>query len=993
MQSRRLAAERRNKAALLFGAVAAAACPLSSRGTSDFWNGPSGSGNWSTAANWSLGHQPGNLDEVFIAATTFQGRTAVYDASATATNLSSLTIDSAQLFPASLSQAVNTLTTAVEYVGSNRTGNLNISGGMHTVNGSLYFGFAAGSSGNGSLSGGTLNSKDTFVGKAGGGFFNQTGGTHSIGTGDLILGADAGATGNYALSGGSLQVGNLSSGIEAIGSIGVGIFNQSGGVNSASKVDIGYLDGSSGTYNLSNSASLNVSLLAVVGEQGNGMLNQSGGTLSVGIDGLYIAGGLLTSGTVNLSAGQLTVDGSEVVGDVGNGAVIQSGGTHTIAGPLYVGGFDSPAGSGTFTLSNVSFGSASGTVYVGYAGKGVFNQNSGTHTAGTLYLGYNAGSSGTYTLSGGSLNVSNTGDLFNTFVGFKGTGVFNQTGGSNNIASFLILGYFAGSSGTYTLSGGTLFVASEEAVGDSGNGVFNQTGGINTTPDLGINGAVGSGAGAVGTYNLSNGATLSIGNLDIGHEGTGAFNQTGGATTVNGVAGVAILLGHSPGTGVVTLAGGTFTVLGGNEYLGLGFGGTGVFNQTGGTHTVNTSGTNGLFVGYAAGSTGTFTLSGGSLVLPAGTLHVGYQGTGIYTQSGGSNSAFTLSIGSLANGTNPPGSGIYNLSDNATLNVSTTEYVGLAGNGTLNQTGGTHTAGSVIIAASPGSGGTVNLSGGSLTAGSTFNNGVFNQTGPSLASLGPVSGTGSFVLGNDFGPLTRANVTRLDQSSLTIKFTGSLVIAANAVRFTNHVNNLQMNGGATFDLNNHELLTSTPPATIKSDLAAAYDPNGNADWSKPGLTSSLAKSNPAKFSVGYAFGGDQSAQDAGVTLHDGTPLGPTQTVARAVLTGDANMDGTVNFFDISQILGYKYNTGQPASYTDGDLNYDGVVDFFDLSVLLSANYNSGEVFGAPAAADAAEPTLAIAPEPVGVVVLAACAAATTLLRRRRRPPTSPRLLC
>jgi hypothetical protein len=79
-------------------------------------------------------------------------------------------------------------------------------------------------------------------------------------------------------------------------------------------------------------------------------------------------------------------------------------------------------------------------------------------------------------------------------------------------------------------------------------------------------------------------------------------------------------------------------------------------------------------------------------------------------------------------------------------------------------------------------------------------------------------------------------------------------------------------------------------------------------------------------------------------------------LVKPVLVGDANMDGTVDFFDIAQLLGYKYNTGQAASYTDGDLDYSGKVDFFDLSLILSANYNTGETFNAAAAAAAAHAT-------------------------------------
>jgi hypothetical protein len=167
-----------------------------------------------------------------------------------------------------------------------------------------------------------------------------------------------------------------------------------------------------------------------------------------------------------------------------------------------------------------------------------------------------------------------------------------------------------------------------------------------------------------------------------------------------------------------------------------------------------------------------------------------------------------------------------------------------------------------------------------------------------------------------------------------------------------------INGTGNVDLANHELLlNSANPSTVKGYLAQAYDPNGNADWGQRGLTSSLAKSNPTSFSVGYANAADQSAQDAGVTTHNGTLLSGNQTVVRAVLTGDADMNGKVDFFDITQILGYKYNTGQQASYTDGDLDYNGTVDFFDIVLLLSANYNTGQSFGPAAAAHAAAPSL------------------------------------
>jgi hypothetical protein len=67
------------------------------------------------------------------------------------------------------------------------------------------------------------------------------------------------------------------------------------------------------------------------------------------------------------------------------------------------------------------------------------------------------------------------------------------------------------------------------------------------------------------------------------------------------------------------------------------------------------------------------------------------------------------------------------------------------------------------------------------------------------------------------------------------------------------------------------------------------------------------------------------------------------------LTGDANGDYSVDFFDIVQLLGFKYNTGQPATFAEGDLNGDGVVDFFDLTEVLASNYNAGPYWTPPLA--------------------------------------------
>ena len=82
-------------------------------------------------------------------------------------------------------------------------------------------------------------------------------------------------------------------------------------------------------------------------------------------------------------------------------------------------------------------------------------------------------------MSGGSLSVNAA-----EYLGNNGTGPFIQSGGTHNIGNSLFLGYNAGSSGTYNLSGGGLLSAAQnEYVGYSGTGTFTQSGGINNSSE------------------------------------------------------------------------------------------------------------------------------------------------------------------------------------------------------------------------------------------------------------------------------------------------------------------------------------------------------------------------------------------------------------------------------------------------------------------------------------------------------------------------------
>jgi len=127
--------------------------------------------------------------------------------------------------------------------------------------------------------------------------------------------------------------------------------------------------------------------------------------------------------------------------------------------------------------------SSASTLYLGYnAGStGSFSLIGGAAGSGNLYLGYNAGSAGNYLLSGtASLTTENS-----EFIGYSGLANFNQTGGTNNSfgdsGNLFYLAYGTSSTATYSLSGGGALIADGgEFIGWAGTALFNQSGGTNT---------------------------------------------------------------------------------------------------------------------------------------------------------------------------------------------------------------------------------------------------------------------------------------------------------------------------------------------------------------------------------------------------------------------------------------------------------------------------------------------------------------------------------
>ncbi len=515
--------------------------------------------------------------------------------------------------------AANTLT-----VGDSATGNVQQTSNGLGVAFQLVVGKQAGSTGAYTLSGTGVLTGAQYIGWSGTGTFTQNGGTN--GAGGLFLGYSTGGSGTYNLNSGILT--SIVS--QYIGYGGTGVFTQEGGINSTNRLELGVNNGSTGTYNL-NAGTLAVDTFLQIGISGTGTLTQKAGTTATVSQDLYLGydppllGNPGGRGTYNLQGGTLTAQAEYIgysgTGTFNHGMAAPFAGTNT--GPpimdmhLYL-GYNS-TGNGTYNLGGTGTLTAQ-TEYIGYSGTGIFNQSGGTNSAGVggWRLGYNTGANGTYNLSG-------TGSLSGQFgyVGYSGTGLFQQSGGTNSVGG-LYLGRNSGASGTYNLSGSGSLSASAELIGFFGTGIFNQSGGTNSA---GVGGYyLGYNTGANGTYNLSGTGSLSATNEYIGESGTGTFIQDGGTNTITGE----LNLGHNP------LSSGTYELRSGSLSAGfmiVGDWGSGTFTQSGGTNSVG-----GLILGkgMAVGS-GTYNLSGTGSLAVGSNLYVGHDSPGIFIQTGGTN--------------------------------------------------------------------------------------------------------------------------------------------------------------------------------------------------------------------------------------------------------------------------------------------------------------------------------------------------------------------
>jgi hypothetical protein len=147
--------------------------------------------------------------------------------------------------------------------------------------------------------------------------------------------------------------------------------------------------------------------------------------------------------TLNILEGGMGVNHARI-GIDGVGIIYQFGGTVGFSGAGFsIGG--NPGSMGIYNLIGGFFGSKTDTLSVGWYGTGIFDQTGGSAWLDSLYLG----EKGTFNLSGGTLLVS-MGDLWN-----KGT--LNQTGGSLTSEYFSNYGKYNWGGGDLRVYGGKFY--------------------------------------------------------------------------------------------------------------------------------------------------------------------------------------------------------------------------------------------------------------------------------------------------------------------------------------------------------------------------------------------------------------------------------------------------------------------------------------------------------------------------------------------------------
>ena len=454
---------------------------------------------------------------------------------------------------------------------------------------------------------------------------------------------------------------------------------------------------------------------ATVAVTGTSYVGRSGGT---GVMTIKDDAAFSTTGGLQLGSSSATATGS---------FTMETNSTLT-SGAVYIAN-DNASNSGTFTM-NGGTATINGALWIGKNGTGTFVNHGGNVTAtGDFLIGMNGGT-GTFTLNGGEMETD-----FWFPAGRDGAGhadIYINGGrlliGQGTAKNGMIdLCNYAGSSATFTMTGGYVYAPGSKNNADSGVAFAignNSTANVEASisgGELYLDGKICVPRAGTGSLALSGTGKITVTSGDslVGNDGTGTFTMSGGEASFRGLN----LGSTSSGEGTFNLSGGEFTA---NSYTCIGNGGTGRMVQTGGTYTQ----ANTVFIvgqGGNADASGSYKITDGSLTAPA--LYVAENATpGTMEVAGGS-----VKITGDATFSNYANSG------NSSLAVSA---------------GAMDVSGQIKLAQGANTHGTITVSGGALTnhnwfcVGSTGNSGYTAQM---TITGGEVYNAGNLTLASAIG--------------------------------------------------------------------------------------------------------------------------------------------------------------------------------------------------------------------------------------------------
>ncbi len=473
------------------------------------------------------------------------------------------------------------------------------------------------------------------------------------------------------------------------------------------------------------------------------------GDLYIGSGGGWTAGANWTSGTPTAGNDVLLIQS-----DSTNRVVTYSNPTPAVVlGQITI----DATGTGTMTLSQAQDTLTSTSEIIGFLGTGTFTQTGGTHiVTGTMTLAAQAGSQGTYNLSGsGAVHAGaillNSGGTFNQSGGTLYAGTFTQAGGAVT-GTLQNQGSFVYQSGTFSgrlLNQGTLNLGPSFT---AGNGVENDASmTLSAGQTLTVNGA---GLDNLGTFILSGGTISGAGSV---------LNDVGGTIQGSGVVNPFLT-----NDGALTV-GGLLTLNGGASNHGI----------VQGSGTVSGNLSNAI--------DGTINVAAGNLLAIANP----FTNSGLIMLQG---SAAALHGGAIANAGTIQGVGVVG---NLVVNTGTIEPIGgtLSLSGALtNGAAGLLTSGSgTKLIVTPGlaaNAGIINLTGG-----------TYDNNGFALSNTGQISGWGIFRTGgtglDNNGSITLSGGLTTVNGPVTNENGKTIVVAYNPAIFIGLVTN---NGGGTFNI-------------------------------------------------------------------------------------------------------------------------------------------------------------------------------------------------